>query len=127
MKKFKESDYEKLVELGSKMLPLSMCGSSFNLTSAEFVELYQADRNAQIAFEGGRANKVLEKLEALNEQTDLNSIKAMLAMADTKEELKKSGSISVVEKKVARKKNGLEHLTDPSLLKNSFVKGVPND
>ena len=123
-KKFSQDDYAKLYELGYKFLPLSMCGSKFQMTANEFSESYQLDKKAQLSYESGRTDGYEKTLDILHDNAkdgDFKSTQYLLAeVASTKEEVKKSGNVSVVEKKIIKKNDGLSHLKNPSLLKDKL-------
>ena len=123
-KKFTDDDYAKLYELGYKFLPLSMCGSKFQMTANEFSDSYQLDKKAQLSYESGRTDgyeKTLDILHSSAADGDFKSTQYLLAeVASTKDEVKKSGTVSVVEKKTVKKKDGLSHLTNPKLLKDKL-------
>jgi len=119
-KKFVETDYEKLYELGRKFLPLSLCGSKFQMTQNEFTDSYQADKNAQLSYESGKTDGYESTLDLLHDSAKEGDFKSkqylLTEIASNREVVKRAEGVSAVEVKKTKKKDGLSHLTNPTQL-----------
>ena len=122
--KFTKEDYLKLFDLGKNLMPLTLIGSEFQVINSEFITAYQSDKNAQISYEAGKAERYKDTVNNILKAGEEGDLKANIhiieKLAGSSVEVKKSQEVATVEKKVVKKKVGLQHLTDPTLLLKSL-------